>query len=200
MVVSGKDGIESVFLLVSQEPDPGADRFANPVQIVTRAAPTSMDLGLEPSPRLIKLGPNEGDNMERVHDGGRFREYIGGGLLVAGERVHRDVLDSVLELIGLGVEPVGEGLGRTAGDNIEEPCWPGGEIHDDSHPPINAAVGPAVLIDADRGHTIKPGGVSDEELAAEVEDGRAHGVPRGGEVLRGDVDAHLVDDHGLQSP
>lgn len=41
---------------------------------------------------------------------------------------------------------------------------------------------------------------SSREPAAEVEDGCAHGVPRRGEVLRDHVDAHLIDDHGLQCP
>jgi len=75
-----------------------------------------------------------------------------------------------------------------------------GEVDDDSHPPIDAAVGPAVSINTDRGETIEPRGVSDQQRSAEVEHSRADGVPGGGEVFRDDVDAHLADDHGFQSP
>ena len=73
-------------------------------------------------------------------------------------------------------------------------------IYIDSHPPVDAAVGPAVLIDTDCGYTLEPGGISDEQRSAEVEYSRAHSVPGGSEVLSDDVDAHLVDDHGLQCP
>ncbi|NJC56046.1 hypothetical protein BKA07_001081 [Brevibacterium marinum] len=159
-----------------------------------------MDFGLEPSPRFIKLGPDEGNDMERVHDRYCLRQLVGGGLLVPGEGIHRDVIDAGPEVIGLVAQPVAEGFSRAAGDDVEQSCWPGREINDDSHPPVDAAVGPAVFIDTDRGHTIKAGSIGEQEATAEVEDRRAHGVPRGGEVLRDDVDAHLVDDYGLQSP
>jgi hypothetical protein len=75
-----------------------------------------------------------------------------------------------------------------------------GEVDDDSDPPVDATVGLAVFIDTDRGHTIESGSISDQQGPAEVEHSRAHGVPGGGEVLRDDVDAHLVDDDGLQRP
>lgn len=55
-------------------------------------------------------------------------------------------------------------------------------------------------IDTDRGYAIEPGGIGEQQRGAEVEDSRAHGVPRGCEVLRDDVDTHFVDDNGLQRP
>ena len=138
--------------------------------------------------------------MEGVHDRGGIRHNVSGSFLIAGEGIHSDVVDAVTESIGLVVQPVGEDVGGAAGDDVEQACRSVGEVDDDSHPPVDAAVGPAVLIDTDCGYTLEPGGISDEQRSAEVEYSRAHSVPGGSEVLSDDVDAHLVDDHGLQCP
>lgn len=60
--------------------------------------------------------------------------------------------------------------------------------------------GPAVHIDTDQGYTIKRRGISDQQRSANVEHSRIHGILRGGELHRDDVDAHLDDDYGLQRP
>lgn len=111
-----------------------------------------MDLGLESSPPLIELGANERDNIERAHDRCCFWQHVGGSFLVPSESTHRAVADADPEVIGLTVQPVAEGLGRTARHDIEQPGGPVSEVDDDSHPPVAATVRPAVLIDANRGH------------------------------------------------
>lgn len=159
-----------------------------------------MKLGLEASPCLIELRSNESNNVEGIHDRDRVRDYFGRGFLVPGEGIHSDVGDPGPEIIGLIVEPIRKHVGRTAGNDVDQPCWPVGEVDDDGDPPVETAMGPAMFIDADRGDPIKPGRIGKQQRPAEIKHCRTDCVPRRREVLRDGVDAHLVDYDGFQSP
>ena len=200
MIIGREDRVDSVFLLLGQESNPGADCIADSIEIVTRSAPAPMKLCLESAPRFIKICPDESDDMEGAHDRDRVWDHFDCGFLIAGEGVHGDVINTGSELIGLVVQPLREHLGRAAGNNVEEPCWPVAEVDNDGDTPVDSAVGPTVLIATDRGYTIEPGGIGEQQRRAEVEDSRTHGVPGGGEVLRDHMDTHLVEDNELQRP
>ena len=111
MIVGSEDRVEAVLLLIGEQSDAGADRFADPVQVITRPAPTAVKFGLQSSSRLIELRTDQGDYVEGVHDRGGIRHHFSGGLLVAGEGIHSDVVDAGTEVIWMVFQPVGEDVG-----------------------------------------------------------------------------------------
>ena len=80
--------------------------------------------------------PGEADDVERVHDSDRGREFLGRCGLESGEPVHRDHFDGASPHLGSVGEP---GLERRLGaalDHVQQPCWAGpvpdrGEVDDD---------------------------------------------------------------------
>lgn len=111
MIVGSEDRVEAMFLSVGEQSDAGANRFADPVEVITRPAPAAMEFGLQSSPRLIELRAHEGNHMEGVHDRSGVGHHVVGGFLVSGEGIHSDLLDTVPEGIVLIFQPVGEGFG-----------------------------------------------------------------------------------------
>lgn len=74
MLVSSEDGVETVFLLVGEQTDAGADRFADHC---TGHNQTCLKRGLRPLPHLIELRTDQRDIMEGIHDHGGFRHHFG---------------------------------------------------------------------------------------------------------------------------
>src|SRR5699024_12730245 len=92
---------------------------ADPVQRIAGTAAVSGCGLLDALAAHGELVCREVDDVERIHHRPSRGDCLGGGRVVAGEPVHRHHLDPVPKGLVTGVEPVGEDLGRTAGDHVQ---------------------------------------------------------------------------------
>ena len=144
--------------------------------------------------------------MEGVHDGDRVGDDFGGGGLVAGEPVHRDDLNGVGEVGGLGGQPRRQRARRASFDQVEQPRRAGlivgwGQIDDqrDESRRAQASGRPAVLVDTDHPHpgqSIRPG--CGDQLGERAHRNRADGVPGQAEFGGDRCDGGAVDHQPAQ--
>jgi len=107
-------------LLVGEVLGAGAQDRRDAVERVALAATMTQGGLLDAAAYLVDDGGAEFDYVERVEDGGGVGELFVDGRLVAAERVQRRDTDTGTEVVAALREPVGVGLLRPAGHEVEQ--------------------------------------------------------------------------------
>jgi hypothetical protein len=198
--------LETGLLPVSEQLRAGVEDAAGLVERIVFAAPPAVQALLDATTAGVEGVAGEADDVERVHHRLRVRELLADGGLEAGEPVHRDDLDTIAPVLRACGEPGLEHGFRATLDHVQQTGGAGlvavrGEVDDDGDVLVaDSRVAPDVLVDADHGDAVEPGGIVDQHSTPFSEDRVVRRVPTDTESGGDAGDGEVVDHERFQRP
>jgi len=105
VLIGGEHPDQTLALSFDEEVGAGAEDSSDPVERIPAATAVPAGGLLDPLLAPVHCVTGQSEDMEGIHHRGGLRDFLGRGSFEAGEPVHRDRIDPVLEAPFLLLEP-----------------------------------------------------------------------------------------------